>query len=360
MTRTYLDWNATAPLRPEARKAMLLAMDVVGNPSSVHAEGRAAKAIIEAAREQVAALVGAKPSQVIFTSGATEANHLALAGDHGAIAVLATEHESVLQAVPGAERVPVDRNGLIELSRIDALKGQGLLAVQLANSETGVVQPLAEVAERARRKGISVHCDAVQAAGKFAVDFAGLGLRSLSLSAHKFGGPKGVGALIVAEGASVQPILQGGGQERRLRSGTENVIGIAGFGAAAEAAKRGVTGFSLLRRLRDRLEFGIRQVAPEAVIAGEAADRLPNTSAITVKGVSAETLVMALDLAGVAISAGSACSSGKVGRSHVLAAMGLPGSAIRVSTGWATSRDDIDSFLSAFATAVGRISRAAA
>lgn len=368
MNRVYLDWNATAPLRPEAKAAMLAAMEIAGNPSSVHAEGRAAKGIVEAAREEVAALVGAKPSQVVFTSGATEANALALAGHRGAMAVLAVEHESALAIARRLEFAPeivaVDPDGAAELASLPIVaNGSGLFAAQFANSETGLIQPIATVAQQASAKGYSVHCDAVQAAGKVPIGFSALGLKSLAISAHKFGGPKGVGALIVADGTHVQPMLAGGGQEQRLRPGTENVIGIAGFGAAAVAAKRGLSSFSLTRRLRDRLEYGLRQIAADVVIVGEAANRLPNTTSVVTPGISAETLVIALDLAGFAVSAGSACSSGKVSKSHVLQAMGYgasAGSAIRVSTGWTSTRDEIDGFLAAFKAAVVRIRGAVA
>jgi cysteine desulfurase len=364
--RTYLDHNATAPLRPEARAAMLDALDTLGNPSSVHAEGRRARAIVEEARERVAALVGVSPAQVVFTSGATEANCAVLRAGWGSILVAGIEHESVLAPAraSGAAivEVPVDANGRIALSVISSAlnrsgSGKSALALQLANNETGVIQPVAEAAAVAREHGICVHSDAVQAAGRMELDFETLGVDTLSLSAHKLGGPKGVGALVLREGFDIAPLVVGGGQERRRRAGTENVAGIAGFGAAASAAKRDLADMGRIAALRDRLESEALAMAPEALAIGSGAERLPNTTCLALPGLSAETLVIRFDLAGVAISAGAACSSGKVGVSPVLTAMGLPEdvarSAIRVSLGWTTTEADVDEFLAAWGSIVG-------
>lgn len=370
--RTYLDWNATAPLRPEARAAMVAALDVAGNPSSVHAAGRKARAIVETAREQVASLVGAKPIEVIFTSGATEANAMVLSGRTWLSVVrCAIEHPSMLEA-NARKNVPItaDPRGWVVLDeRLGAAlaapgdeAGSVLATLQLANGETGVVQNVTRFVEvcRAHRPDAFVHTDAVQAAGRIAVDFKALGVDALTLSSHKLGGPQGVGALILREGVALEPLIRGGGQERGRRAGTENVAAIAGFGAAAVAAVRQLERVAeSTRGWQRQIEAGVRHIAPLARIIGESVPRLPNTSCIAVPGMSAETLVIALDLEGIAVSAGSACSSGKVTQSPVLSAMGLPptiaGSAIRVSTGWSTTADDIEAFLAAFAKVISNI-----
>lgn len=351
---TYLDWNATAPLRPEAAAAMAAALAHCGNPSSVHRWGRAGRRLIERSRDTIAALVGAAPESVVFVSGGTEANHLVLlGGGRKRVLVSAVEHDSVLRAVPEAERIPVDNDGAVRLDALaDLLAGDmrpALVSVMLANNETGVVQPVAQIAALAHAHGALYHCDAVQAAGKIPLDMAAIGADLLTLSAHKLGGPPGVGALVVSSGLDVIPMLRGGGQERGRRAGTENVPGIAGFAAAAEAAEAGMADYRRVRGLRDRLEAEIIAAAPEAIVLGAAVERLPNTSAIAMPGASAETQVMALDLDGVMVSAGAACSSGKVGPSHVLAAMGIPlyiaSSTIRVSLGWSTREADVDHFV---------------
>jgi cysteine desulfurase len=370
-TRTYLDWNAGAPLRPEARAAMLAALDLVGNPSSPHAEGRRVRAVVEDAREEVAVLVGAKPAEVVFTSGATEANNAVVAGGWTTILVASIEHDSVLAparslARSGKARVlqlPVDGSGVLELANLAELAqenagGRTLLSLQLANNETGVVQPVAAAAEAARSHGLAVHTDAVQAAGRIRGDLNDLGVDYLSVSAHKLGGPKGIGALIVRDGAQLPALIVGGGQERRRRAGTENVPAIAGFGAAARAAARDLATTDRVRALRDRVESEVKAVTPAAVVIGADAQRLPNTTSIALPGASAETLVIALDLAGVAASAGAACSSGKVGASHVLEAMGLAPdlarAAIRVSLGWGSTERDVAAFAAAWAHVAAR------
>ena len=341
--RAYLDWNATAPLRSEAREAVSASLAACGNPSSVHTAGRAARARIEEARDDVAALVGALPGQVTFTSGGSEANALALSG-HRRVLVSAIEHDSVSANAPEAERIAVTSSGLVDLAdlecRLRASSEPALVSVMLANNETGVLQPLAEIVTLARDHGSLVHADAAQAAGRIPVDFHALGLDLMSLSAHKLGGPQGVGALIAGPRATLNPLIRGGGQERGRRSGTENGPGIAGFGAAAKAA---TTDWSAIAGLRDAFETKLRALGGE-IFAAEA-PRLPNTSCLRLPGILAETLVIALDLAGIAVSAGAACSSGKVRPSPVLRAMGASEEAareaIRISLGWSTTAEEI-------------------
>jgi cysteine desulfurase len=356
-TETYLDWNATAPLRAEAARVMSATLVRCGNPSSVHRWGRAARQTVEQARSAVAALLKAPAEGVVFVSGGTEANHLALFGTgRERTLISAVEHDSVRRAAPEAERIPVDRDGIIVLDALNDLlaadQRPALVSVMLANNETGVVQPVLAIASLAHARGALFHCDAVQAAGKIALDFDAIGADLVTLSAHKLGGPPGVGALIVRDGLELAPLLRGGGQEGGRRAGTENLAGIAGFAAAAAAAASEITIYDRVRMLRDALERGVAEVASEAVVLGAAAPRLPNTSALAMPGVAAETQVIALDLDGVMVSAGAACSSGKVGPSHVLEAMGvgpvLAASTIRVSLGWSSSEADIDHFLQAW------------
>ncbi len=365
--RVYLDYNATAPIRPEAAEAMAAALDSLGNPSSVHGHGRAARRLVEDARERVAALVGAAPSQIVFTSGGTEANNLAIQGAARVRSIVsAVEHDSVLVPATGAAIAPVEASGVIDLDGLEALLraagGPALVCVMLANNETGVVQPLADVVAIAHAFGALVHCDAVQAAGKLPVDFTGLGVDLMALSAHKLGGPPGVGALVVTDQVELTPLVVGGGQERGRRAGTENVPGIAGFAAAAQAALAGLTDFVLTSRLRDDLEARALVEVPEAKIFGAGAERLANTSCLAMPSVASETQVMALDLAGIAVSAGSACSSGKVGPSHVLRAMGVVEAdrAIRVSLGRESRPSDIDRFVEAWSALAVRRAPAAA
>ena len=364
----YLDHNATTPLRPEAGRAVEAACAVAGNPSSAHRFGRAQRRVVEDAREQVARLVGARPETVVFTSGGTEANALALSGSgRRRMLVSAIEHPSVLAAGPDAARIPVDGDGVVDLAALEKMLAASaepaLVSVMLANNETGVIQPVAEIAALARRFGAVVHCDAVQAAGKISIDMRALGVHLLSLSGHKFGGPMGTGALIVDDAVPLAALIRGGGQERGRRSGTENVPGIAGMGAAADAARAGLDRFARLAALRDDMETRILAAVPSAKIAGRGAARLPNTSCIALSGLAAETQVMALDLAGVAVGSGAACSSGKTKASPVLAAMGFDADAaagaIRVSLGWTTTAADIESFRTAW-TALAVRARAAA
>jgi cysteine desulfurase len=359
---TYLDWNATAPLRPEAAAAMADALARCGNPSSVHRWGREARRALEAARAQVAALVGAVPAAVIFTSGGSEANQLALRGVPGRhVLVSALEHDSVRAAVPGAAVVPATSAGIVDLAALErmlAAGGPALVSLMLANNETGAIQPVAEAARLAHASGALLHCDAVQGAGKIAIDIAALGADLVTLSAHKLGGPQGVGALVVTDKVALQAQQTGGGQERGRRAGTENLPGIVGFGVAAEVAAARLGDYENVARLRDAAERRLTGLAPEAPLYAAAVERLPNTLAIGMPGVPAATQVMALDLAGVMVSAGAACSSGKLRRSPVLEAMGVAAeaaeSAIRISLGWSTDEADIDRLVAAWGALYAR------
>jgi cysteine desulfurase len=369
--RIYFDWNATAPLRKEARAAALAAFDVNGNPSSVHGEGRAARRLIEHAREQVAALVGAQPRNVVFTSGGTEANMLALApaAARDRLLVSAIEHPSVLAGgrfpSGSVERLPVTGSGTLDLAalerRLAALGSRALVSLMLANNETGVVQPVPQAAQLVHAAGGVLHVDAVQAVGRIPCDINALGADLLTLSGHKIGAPKGIGALIGrTEFPLVDALIKGGGQERGLRAGTENVAGIAGFGAAAAAAREGfTTEAARMAALRDRLEAGLKAASPAVIIFGTESDRLPNTTLFAVPGMKAETAVIALDLEGVAVSAGAACSSGKVQPSHVLAAMGVPPhlarAGVRVSLGPSTTESEVDRFIEAWIKVSGSL-----
>ncbi len=350
----YLDYNATAPVKPEVIEAMAAVMADVGNPSSVHAQGRRARKRLSRAREQVAALVGAAPEAIIFTSGGTEANNQALIGEGGPLLVSAIEHPSVLTLAQGPEVAPVDSNGVIDLERLShclASQRPATLAAMMANNETGVMQPVQKISALAREAGVRLHVDAIQAAGKVPLDMVELGADTLSLSAHKIGGPPGVGALVLREGAEPKALLRGGAQERRFRAGTENLPGIVGFGEAAALALDDIDYAARVRTLRDRLESEIMALSPDVRIAGADAPRLPNTSCLIFRGLSHETQLIHFDLAGIAVSAGSACSSGKVGPSPVLTAMGYSledaASAIRVSLGWKSTERDVDRFIAA-------------
>jgi cysteine desulfurase len=373
--RIYLDWNATAPLRDEARRAMLGALNLPGNASSVHAEGREARRWIEAARAAVANAVGAVPRNVVFTSGGTEANALALAPGLKAdgapaverLVVSAIEHASVLAGGRFSERavvrLKVTRDGVVDLDHLRDLLRAGspaLVSIMLANNETGAVQPIAEAAEIVHAAGGLLHVDAVQALGKISVDMRALGADLLALSAHKIGGPKGVGALVLSEGLTgLEPLQRGGGQELSRRAGTENVAAIAGLGAAVTTATTDLPAETArIQALRQRLENGLRQT-PNMTIFSEAVLRLHNTVLFTVPGLRAETAVIGFDLAGIAVSSGSACSSGKVQPSHVLQAMGfdpeIAQGAVRLSMGWSTRDADVDLCLEAWRSLAGRL-----
>jgi cysteine desulfurase len=372
--RSYFDWNASAPLRAEARSAMDAALALTGNASSVHAEGRAVRRLVEEAREQVALLVGADKKNVVFTSGATEANMLALTPAleiarrkerRDRLFVSAIEHPSVRSGgrfpMEAVEELPVTVEGILDLGALkDAIKKatRPLVSVMLANNETGVVQPILQIAEIVHAASGVLHVDAVQGAGRIDCDIAQLAADVISISSHKLGGPQGAGALVCRGDLHIaEPLIRGGGQERGQRAGTESVAAIAGFGAAAAAAR--VTDAARMLALRDRLEAGIKAVTPQAVIFGAKAPRLPNTTSFAVRGVKAETAIIAFDLKGIAVSSGSACSSGKVQSSHVLAAMGaepaLVRGGIRVSLGWSTTETEVDHFIETWNVLAGSL-----
>jgi cysteine desulfurase len=366
--RVYLDWNATTPLRPEARQAMAAAWEVAGNPSSVHAEGRQARRLVEDARAAISGAVGARPQDVVFTSGGTEANALALTPGlrRGAgepvrrLLVSAIEHTSVLSggrfSPEAIGTIQVSGSGLIDIDHLRRLLAVGppaLVSVMLANNETGALQPVGEVADTVHEAGGLLHVDAVQALGKIPFDIKLMKADLVTLSAHKIGGPKGIGALVLAEDVQgLDPLLRGGGQELGRRAGTENVACIAAFGAAVRAAMAALQDDAArLQGLRDRLEAGLKQT-PDMIVFSEGVPRLSNTTLFTVPGLRAETAVIGFDLGGIAVSSGSACSSGKVQPSQVLEAMGfgkeLAQGAVRLSLGWSTTEADIDLALEAW------------
>ena len=345
----YFDHAATSPIRPAVIELMAEVMGRVGNASSVHRAGRDARALLECAREQVGMLVGARAQEVIFTGCGTEANnHVLSAHQHVPILVSAIEHDSILSGRADLETVPVLPSGLLDLEALDRRLAQGepgLLSLMLVNNETGAIQPVAEAAKRAKQRGWLVHTDAVQAAGKMALAMGALGVDFLSLSAHKFGGPQGVGALVLRPGMDPKPLLQGGGQERRRRAGTENVAGIAGMGLAADIALD-------CPIANPQFQEQIEAALPAGAKVASADDRRVSTITCAVwPGKTAERMLMKFDLKGVALSSGSACSSGKVGASHVLTAMGFEAeqalSAIRFSTGWNTTQSEVDQLIDA-------------
>ena len=378
--RVYLDWNATTPLRPEARSAMEAAFNISGNPSSVHSEGRAARKLIEDARSAIAAAVGADQRNIVFTSGGTEANALALgpglcrAGGEPVqrLIVSAIEHPSVLAGgrfAQGAIQVaPVLPSGVFDLTSLAGLLESGppaLVSVMLANNETGAIQPIPEVAALVHGAGGVLHVDAVQAFSKMPINIKALGADILTVSAHKVGGPKGIGAVVASAGIEgLHALIRGGGQEQGRRAGTENVAGIAGFGAAVRAAIGAMdVDAPRMKALQERLEIGLRN-HPGTVIFSDAVSRLPNTTLVSAPGLKAETAVIGFDLEGIAVSSGSACSSGKVQQSHVLQAMkadpALLQGAIRLSLGWDTTEADIDRCLEAWIKLSGVLRKATA
>jgi cysteine desulfurase len=356
----YLDHNATTVTRPEAIQAAMSIFASVGNPSSVHKPGRKARKVMEQARTSLAELVNGSAEDVVFTSGGTEANNLALIGcGRTRRLVSAVEHSSVLNG--GGEIIEVDENGVVDLDRLDEQllfdDTPALVSVMLANNETGVIEPIKDIVNIAHRHGALVHCDAIQAAGKIPVDVIDLGFDLMSLSAHKIGGAAGSGALIAPglgseTGCNLKGTLLGGGQERGYRVGTENLAGIAGFGAAANAALSGLSDFAKLAKLRDAIETAIKMIEPETVIFSEDVKRLPNTTCLTMPGIDGDTQVMAFDLAGIGVSAGSACSSGKAKTSDVLKAMNVSNenarSVVRVSLGWNSKASDVEVFVEAW------------
>ena len=359
MTDTvYLDFNATAPIRPEVIKAMVAIMEKGGNPSSVHQSGRSARNRVEEARATLAHLLGCKAPEIIFTSGGTEANNFALSAfADRPLFISAGEHDSILATAGNATSIPLDNDGVINLVALEKYLNEAetpaLVSVMLANNETGVIQPITKIAEIVHEKAGIFHCDAIQAVGKISVDFNELGADMMSVSAHKFGGPQGNGALVLREGLAVPPLLKGGGQELGRRAGTENVAGIVGLGVAAYSAQNGLDEYGAVRNLRDSMEKRLLEISPASHIYGLNVPRLPNTTAISMPGVASELQVMNLDLDGFAVSAGSACSSGKVRPSHVLKAMGASeeeaGFAIRISLGWNTTAAEIDCFVESWA-----------
>jgi cysteine desulfurase len=376
-TRIYLDHNATTPPAPAVVDAMGRALrDEFGNASSIHSFGQRAKAAIDDARTDVARLIGAQPADVVFTAGGTESDNIALRGAMDAahpsrtrLVVSAVEHEAVLNTAKAIGRhgrpvtiLPVDADGLVAAPALEAALGPdvALLSIITANNETGVIQPVAELASMARRGGALCHTDAVQAVGKTPVDVAALGVDLLSLAAHKFGGPKGVGALWIRRGTPLAAVVTGGRQERNRRAGTENVPAIVGMGIAAKLALTGLTAEAArVGVLRDRLEAGILERVPGTRVNAGGAARVPNTTNIAFDRVEAESLLIALDLEGIAVSTGSACSSGTLEPSHVLRAMGLPHgrvqSSIRFSLGWTTTTDEIDRVLAVLPAVVQRL-----
>lgn len=379
--RAYLDHNASAPLTEQARRAMLAALALDGNPSSVHAEGRAARRMVETARRQVAELVGGEAAHVVFTSGASEGAAMLLSPRWrmgrgplrlARLLVTASDHPCILQGghfpADAVTVLPVDADGVVDLAALEAAlsahdrnAGPALIATHAANNETGVIQPVAEIGRVARAFGAVTVIDAVQAAGRIPLAMSDASADFLILSSHKIGGPKGAGAIVGRSDLLMpEPLVPGGGQEKGHRSGTENVAAIAGFGAAAEEARTGLAGMDAVRARRDAIEAAIRSAAPDARIYGEAAARLPNTVFFDLPGMKAETAQIAFDLAGVALSAGSACSSGKVGPSHVLRAMGFgdQASALRVSIGRSTGDREISRFGDALAAIMARRARA--
>ncbi|OYU50277.1 MAG: cysteine desulfurase [Rhizobiales bacterium PAR1] len=373
--RAYLDWNATTPVHPAAKAAVLVALDCLGNPSSIHTEGRAARAILETARADLAALVGGEAENVVFTSGATEAaNALFRAGLSGCCGkdiacamrpmVSAVEHAAVIAAAGvGASFVQVDANGLVDTAALTAMLAEGgpaMVAIQLANNETGVVQDIPALAGIVHAAGGALIVDAVQAPGKLPLDIKALGADAIFLSAHKFGGPKGVGAIVFPDSRTrlAEAFIGGGGQERGQRGGTENLTGIAGMGAAARVAREMDEAVQRMIQLRGEFENHLNRLAPDVAILSQRVSRLVNTTCFAVPGLAAERALIAFDLDGVAVSSGSACSSGKVKASHVLTAMGMPdgvkAGAIRVSIGPTTVFDDLERCLNSLARQIQR------
>ncbi|MGB1076766.1 MAG: cysteine desulfurase family protein [Bdellovibrionales bacterium] len=365
--RTYLDYNATCPIRPEVIEGVVFAMETLGNPSSIHQEGRQARKLVETARAKVSDLVGCSAKQVIFTSGATESNNMLLKGyaPHRRILISATEHSSVIRAGVKAELIPVHSSGLINLDALKALLEEDtrpvFVSIMAVNSETGVIQPIKEISALLSDYDSIFHTDAAQAVGRIPVYFPSMGVQFLSLSGHKIGGPQGIGVIVMENGTNPPTLIEGGGQERRQRAGTENVAAIHGLGIACEIALDNLEEFQKLGVFQSTLEKALKASNTDIVINGENAPRVANTTSLCLKGFDASTLLMSLDIEGIAVSTGSACSSGSVEPSHVLKAMGHSDSnaksGLRISTGWATTQDDIDAFLKAWNKILERLKR---
>jgi cysteine desulfurase len=356
--QAYLDYNATQPVKLAARDVMIEILAAPTNASSIHRLGQSARRHLESARTNVAALIGAKPAEILFTSGATEANATVLRGTGlGRTLISAIEHPSIRDAAADPLVVPVDRDGVIDLETLDRILTEignpALVSLMLANNETGVIQPVAKAAAIVHAHGGLLHSDAAQAAGRIPVDVHALGVDLLTLSGHKMGGPQGVGALYIRDGLTLAPLLRGGGQEARRRAGTENVAAIAGFGVAAKLAAEDSGFGARMAELRDRLEARLAEIAPDIALHGAGAARIGNTSCFGAPGLLAETALISLDLAGIAVSSGAACSSGAVEPSPVLLAMGVPETAareaIRVSLGWMTTQTDLDHLVESWA-----------
>lgn len=356
----YLDHNATSPLRPEARAAMIEAMGPPLNASSIHDAGRKARMLVEGARMQIAAAIGARHADLTFTSGATESNNMVLAG-YQTIITSAVEHSAILAPRPDAMRIAVDEQGIIDLAALEAnlaaldegAKAKTLVSVIAANNETGVLQPLDEIGRICQNHGVDFHSDMVQMAGKIALDMAIEGLSYASFSGHKVGGPSGIGALWIKAGKTLPAFLIGGGQEQGRRPGTENVLGIVGFGAAMEAAYQGLASYQEMGGWRDEAEAELMASRDDVTVFGAGAKRLPNTSSVALQTITSSTALMALDIKGFCLSSGSACSSGKVTASHVIEAMGhghLAPHVLRISSGWNTQKEDWQKLVKVLAT----------
>lgn len=363
--RIYLDYNATCPIRPEVITAVTEAMTIIGNPSSIHQEGRQCKKLIEQARAHIASLVSCTPKQVIFTSGATETNNMLLKGyaPHRRILIGATEHPSIVDGGVEAEQIPVLENGILDLDALKAMLESDLrptfVSIMMVNNETGVIQPIKEIGALLKNYDCIFYSDTAQATGRIPVHFPSMNVDFISLSSHKIGGPQGTGAIVMAKGTNPPTLLHGGGQERRQRAGTENVAGIHGFGLAAQLALDGLDDYQKLTTYQKQIEVALKASHPDLIINGETTPRVANTTSMCLKGFDASTLLMNLDLEGIAVSTGSACSSGSIKASYVLKAMGASDSqaksGLRISTGWATTQDDIDAFISAWTNIMKRL-----
>lgn len=362
MEKIYLDYNATAPLRPEVIELVTKIMGEVGNASSVHGHGRAARKYVEDARDQVARLCDVSAEQVVFTSGATEATNAVLTPyKNKKTLISAIEHPAVMDSIPDAVQIPVTPDGLINMDAYQQLLNKekpDIISVMLVNSETGVIQPIGEMAALAHQQGALFHTEIVQAAGRIDISLDKLGVDFMSLSAHKFAGPQGVGALITREGLEAPKFMRGGGQEKNCRAGTHNTAGIAGMGLAAQIAMENIDAYQKIGALRDEMEQRLKSLSDKVIIYGENAPRICNTTNVGVSGLSAQTQMMALDLDGISVSSGSACSSGSFKPSSVLMAMGVSEAeskcALRISLGWNTKSADIEKFIESWSKLVKR------